>query len=140
MVYTSSTAATEREASVPVAPARLTANLLGIPFGLAGLAQGWTTAHDFIGLPAWPAAVLWIVATGVYLAVAGAYLRYVIGARRAGAEPADLTFGPFTALIFVVPMMLGAELAESASLAGRIIFLIFLALVALYGGGGGGEV
>jgi len=112
----------------------MTANVLGIPFGLAGLAQCWSTAHNLIAVPAWPANLLWIVATVAYLVTAAAYLRNVVSTGRASTEPGDLTYGPFTALIFVVPMMLGAVLAGSAPLIGRVVFLTFLTLVALYGG------
>jgi tellurite resistance protein len=115
----------------PAGSVRMTANLFGIPFGLAGLATSWSTARDFANLPGWPANVLWLVAAVVYLVTLTAYLRNVA---HLSAEPADLTFGPFTSLIFTVPMMLGAELTNFAEMAGRIIFLIFLALVALYGG------
>jgi tellurite resistance protein len=110
---------------------RVTANLFGMPFAFAGLAQCWWTAHELAGVPSWPAQVLWILAAAVYLLTLAGYLRT---ARPLAAEPGDLTFGPFTALILVVPMMLGLALAVPAPAAGRTIFFIFAVLVALYGG------
>lgn len=120
-------------AAVP-GPVRLTANLFGAPFAFAGLAQCWWAAHELAGVPSWPAVLLWIVAAAVYLVTVGAYLINAIRAGRLTAEPGDLTFGPFTALIFAVPMMLGLALAVPAPTAGRTVFFVFAVLVALYGG------
>jgi tellurite resistance protein len=112
----------------------LTANLFGIPFGLAGLAQVWSVAHDLISAPAWPGRVLWVVTALVYLVLLVAYLANVARTGRARTEMSDQTFGPFTALIFILPMLLGVALAGSAPRTGTAIFVVCLVLVALYGG------
>ncbi|WP_250038348.1 hypothetical protein [Paractinoplanes maris] len=119
---------------MPGTTRRLTANLFGIPFAFAGLAQCWWTAHKLTAVPSWPAELLWVVAAAVYLVTVATYLRNAISRGRPADEPGDLTFGPFTALILVVPMMLGLALAVPAPAAGRTIFVIFAVLVALYGG------
>ena len=45
----------------------LTANLFGVAFGIAGLAQAWSTVTRLAGVPDWPGNVLWIVAAFVWL-------------------------------------------------------------------------
>ena len=52
----------------------LTANLFGIPFSLAGLAQCWTTAHALVSAPAWPSHFLWTITGLSYLGLLVAYL------------------------------------------------------------------
>jgi tellurite resistance protein len=112
----------------------LTANLFGIPFGIAGLAQCWSTAHDLVAAPAWPSQVLWVVTGLTYLALLMSYLRNVLSTGRSGTEVGDQTFGPFTALILILPMLLALELARHAPQAGTTIFLVCVVLVAGYGG------
>jgi tellurite resistance protein len=61
-----------------------------------------------------------------------AYLANVAAQRRWKTELSDPTFGPFTALIVIVPMLLGARLAEQARGAGEVVFgcsAIFVVLV-----------
>ncbi len=112
----------------------LTANLFGIPFGLAGLAQCWYTAHDLVAVAAWPGQLLWVVTGLTYLALLVLYLRNVLSTGRARTEAGDRTFGPFTALILILPMLLALALARSAPQTGTAVFLVFVLLVAVYGG------
>ncbi len=45
----------------------LTANLFAVAFGLAGLAQAWSTVTQPAGAAEWPGDALWIVAAAVWL-------------------------------------------------------------------------
>lgn len=112
----------------------LTANLFGIPFGIGGVALCWSTAHRLVGAPSWPGAVLWALAALVHLVLLVAYLRNVVGTGRAATEMSDLTFGPFTALILILPMLFGLAAADYAPRTGTAVFWIFVVLVAVYGG------
>jgi tellurite resistance protein len=111
----------------------LTANLFAVAFGMAGLAQAWSAETQLAGASAWPGNVLWIVAAVVWLMTLIAYLANVAALRRWKTELSDPTFGPFTALIVIVPMLLGARLAEQAREAGEIVFGCSAVLVVLGG-------
>jgi tellurite resistance protein len=112
----------------------LRANLFGIPFGLAGLAQSWSTAHVVVSAPAWPSQLLWVVTALTYVVVLVAYARNVVSTGRGGTETGDLTFGPFTALILILPMLLALALAGYAPRTGTTLFLVFMVAVVVYGG------
>jgi tellurite resistance protein len=114
-------------------PVRLTPNLFGIPFGLCGLAQCWTVAHGLTPVPAWPADTLWVLAAGVWLGILGAYLSNVLVGGRLRTELADSTFAPFTALVAIVPMLLGLAVADQSRALGESIFFVALALTVLIG-------
>jgi tellurite resistance protein len=118
---------------------RVTPNLFGISFGLCGLAQCWSTAHAVTGLPRWPGDTLWIVAAGVWLATLIWYARNVGHGGRLRTELKDPVFAPFTALIVIVPMLLGLALAAHARTAGEIVFLVSLVLTVVLGGWLSGE-
>ena len=77
----------------------LTANLFVVAFGVAGLAQAWSTVTQLAGASDWPGNVLWIVAAVTWLTTLAAYLANVAAQRRWKTELSDPTFGPFTALI-----------------------------------------
>ena len=111
----------------------LTANLFAVPFGIAGLAQAWSTVTQLAGAPDWPGSVLWIVAAVTWLITLSAYLANVAARRRWKTELSDPTFGPFTALIVIVPMLLGVRLAEQARGAGEVVFGCSAVLVVLAG-------
>jgi tellurite resistance protein len=111
----------------------LTANLFAVAFGLAGLAQAWSAATKLAGASDWPGNVLWIVAAVTWLITVAAYLANVAAQRRWRTELSDPTFGPFTALIVIVPMLLGARLAEQARGAGEVVFGCSAVLVVLAG-------
>lgn len=112
----------------------LTANLFAIPFGLAGLAQAWSALMKFVHGPDWPANVLWIVAALVWLITLVGYLTNVAVQRRWKTELSDPTFGPFTVLIVIVPMLLSVPLAGQATGAGEVVFWCAATLTVLVGG------
>ncbi|WP_234532044.1 TDT family transporter [Streptomyces shenzhenensis] len=120
--------------STKASPYRLAPNLFGIGFGIAGLAQLWSTAADTVAAPAWPAEFLWILAALTWLVTLAAYLRNVVSQGRLRTEVADPTTGPFTALIVIVPMMLGVALAPHARVAGEVVFTVSLVLTVALGG------
>lgn len=111
----------------------LTANLFAVTFGLAGLAQAWSAATQLAGASDWPGNVLWIVAALTWLVTLAAYLANVAAQRRWKSELSDPTFGPFTALIVIVPMLLGVRLAQQARGAGEVVFGCSAILVVLVG-------
>jgi tellurite resistance protein len=115
------------------APVRLPPNLFAIPFGFCGLAECWSLAHDLAFVPAWPADTLWVLAAGVWLGILGAYLVDVVAGGRVRSELADPTFSPFTALISIVPMLLGLAVADDSQALGGAIFFVALALTVLIG-------
>ncbi|MEE4545901.1 TDT family transporter [Streptomyces sp. V4-01] len=121
--------------TAPAASAyRLTPNLFGIGFGVAGLAQAWTAAADSVHAPAWPSYVLWILAAAIWLFTLIAYARNVAAQGRLRAELPDPVLGPFTALIAIVPMLLGVALAPHARSAGEAVYAAGLVLTVLMGG------
>lgn len=111
----------------------LTANLFAVTFGLAGLAQAWSAATQLAGASDWPGNVLWIVAALTWLVTLAAYLANVAAQRRWKSELSDPTFGPFTALIVIVPMLPGVRLAQQARGAGEVVFGCSAILVVLVG-------
>jgi tellurite resistance protein len=115
-------------------PLRLTANLFGLPFGLCGTAQAWSAGRDLAGVPAWPAAVLWVLAAAAWLVTLVAYGVDVVTDGRWRTEPADPVFGPFTVLAAIVPMLLGVELSRYARPAGEVVFVTALVATVLAGG------
>ena len=121
------------ERADPGTPLHLTANLFAIPFGLAGLAQAWSLATDLAGASDWPGNVLWIVAAVAWVVTLAAYLANVAGQRRWKTELSDPTFGPFTSLIVIVPMLFGVRLAAEARGAGEAVFWCSAILVVLVG-------
>lgn len=123
-----------RRGSRPRARHRLTANLFGIPLGLAGVAQCWTVAHEVGTAPPWPGDVLWVLVAAVWLLVAGAYYARHHRPADLAQELADPTFGPFVAVSAIVPMMLGAALARHLPTAGHVVFLVALVLTLIAGG------
>jgi tellurite resistance protein len=119
---------------LPAAAApRVTPNVFGIPFGVCGLAQCWSVAHVTTDVPAWPAQSLWVVAAGVWVATVVAYVTDLIRGGRLGTELQDPTFAPFTAVAFIVPMLLGVALAPHARTAGVTVFAVALALTVVIG-------
>jgi tellurite resistance protein len=111
----------------------LTAHLFAVAFGLAGLAQAWSTVTGLAGASDWPGDALWIVAAVTWLITLTAYLANVAAQHRWRTELSDPTFGPFTSLIVIVAMLLGARLAEQARGAGEVVFVCSTVLVVLVG-------
>jgi tellurite resistance protein len=95
-----------KRAEVQGGALHLTANLFAVAFGMAGLAQAWSAATKLAGASDWPGNVLWIVAAVTWLITAVAYLANVASQRRWKTELSDPTFGPFTTLIVIVPVLL----------------------------------
>jgi tellurite resistance protein len=111
----------------------LTANLFAVAFGVVGLAQAWAAAALLAGDSDWPANVLWIVGAVIWLITLAGYLANVAAQRRWKTELSDPTFGPFTSLIVIVPMLLGTRLAQQARGAGEVVFWCSVVLVVLAG-------
>jgi tellurite resistance protein len=111
----------------------LPANLFAVAFGLAGLAQAWSAVTQLAGAQDWPGSALWILTAVIWLITLAAYLPNVAAQHRWKTELSDQTFGPFTALIVIVPMLLGARLAEQARGAGEVVFGCSAVLVVLTG-------
>ncbi|WHM28729.1 TDT family transporter [Streptomyces sp. BPPL-273] len=106
---------------------RLAPNLFGISFGTAGLAQLWTLARHTTEVPDWPGAALWITAAALWAVTATAYCANALSQGRLRSEPAHPTTGPFTALLPIIPMLLGVALEPYAGTAGKVVFVIGLA-------------
>jgi tellurite resistance protein len=115
-------------------PYRLTPNLFGIGFGIAGLAQVWAVAADTVGAASWPSYALWILAAAVWLFTLVGYVRNVTAQGRLRTELPDPILGPFTALITIMPMLLGVALAPHARTAGEVVYAVALVLTVLLGG------
>jgi tellurite resistance protein len=103
-------------------PLYLTANLFAVAFGVAGLAQAWSAVTQFASGPGWPGDALWIVTAILWLVTLIGYLVNVAAQRRWRTEMSDPTFGPFTALIVILPMLLGLALAAHIKAAGEVVF------------------
>jgi hypothetical protein len=54
--------ATHRPAGIQETGLYLTASLFAVAFGVAGLAQAWSTVTRLANVPDWPGNVLWIAA------------------------------------------------------------------------------
>jgi tellurite resistance protein len=60
-------------ADVPRAPIRLTPNLFAISFGLAGLAECWSTAAELTTIPSGVGDALWVVTAALWVVIGLAY-------------------------------------------------------------------
>ncbi|MFB2599026.1 transporter [Herbiconiux sp. P17] len=119
--------------AAPAAPPRIPLNTLAIGLGLAGVAEAWTAAVRVIGLPVVVAQAFWAVAAiaWVWLIVA-----HLVRGRRSGQplieqlrHPAQ---GPLAAIVPVVGMLLGSDLARWVPVAGTVLVLASLAATALF--------
>ena len=115
------------------APLHLTANLFAACFGLAGLALAWTSLMRLVHGPDWPGNALYVVAALVWLMTTVAYLGNVSAQHRWKQELSDQTLGPFTSLVFIVPVLLSVPLAEQARGAGEVVFGCATVLMVLFG-------
>jgi tellurite resistance protein len=115
------------------APPTLPPNLLGIPFGLAGLSTAWLYAarHDLA-----PEAIgdaVAVVAAVVWVVVLAAYLRK--GPRAVAADLTDPILGPFAGLAFVVPLVLVAGgVVPHAHDLGVVLVDVLIALIVVGAG------
>jgi len=113
---------------------RITANLFGIPLGLCGLAQCWTTAGNLDITPRWPADVLWIATAAVWVIVATAYFGRYHRPTDLASQLADPKFGPFVPVSALVPVLLASALARHAPTAGHVLFWVAMVVTLLLGG------
>jgi tellurite resistance protein len=113
-------------------PRRVPPNLLGIPFGLAGLAEAWRAAAPVLGTPAAVAYGFFALAAAAWLILLTLYLAQ--GPRRLLADFRDPVLAPFVSLAAIIPMILATALVTAAFAAGRVLALIFLAVTYAYGG------
>jgi tellurite resistance protein len=114
-------------------PLSLKPNLFAACFGLAGLASAWTTLMRLVHGPDWPGNALYIVAALVWLITVIGYLGNVTAQRRWRQELSDQTLGPFTSLIFIVPVLLSVPLAQQARGAGEVVFGCATTATVLFG-------
>ena len=103
-----------RVISPPGHPRRITPNLFGISFGLAGLAQAWTEAGRLSPTPTAVADAFWLIAGAAWLITLALYLRSIFTDGRTRTELADPTFGPFVAVPAIVGMLLTGGLEPVA--------------------------
>jgi tellurite resistance protein len=114
-------------------------SLLGIPFGLAGLGEAWTTLSDEQHAPALVGEVILLVSAASWLAVVAAYLGHLtaVPSRWAAVRDdlLDPVAAPFAALALIVPVLLASEgLFPRAATPGRVLTDVFIALTVLLGG------
>jgi tellurite resistance protein len=119
---------------LPPGAKRITPNLFGISFGIAGVAEAWAATGALFKAPTGVADTIWILAAVVWAITTVAYVRYVAVGQRLRADLLDPVFAPFLAVAAIVPMLLGTALAAHARTAGVTIFTI--ALIATIGFGG----
>lgn len=115
-------------------PLHLGANVFGISFGLAGFAQAWSAASMLTRVATWPADALWILTAAVWLVTVIGYSANIVAGSRWRAQLMDPVHAPFTALVFIVPMMLGVTLAGHARGFGEAVFVVALIGTVLLGG------
>lgn len=116
-------------------PLRVTANLFGIGFGLAGLAGSWQAAAQTTSAPDWVAGALAVVAAAAWLAVGAAWVAQLArGLRSLSGELHDGVLGPYVSLLPIVGMLLALDLYPHALGAGRVLFGVFAAATVLLGG------
>ena len=106
----------------PLSPLHLTANLLGLPFGLCGLAQCWSTASTLQGLPAWPGLTVWFLAGLAWLITLVGYGANVVATTfQVGASlAASFTLQTATAIIAAGSIVGAALVAALAPLGSRL--------------------
>ncbi|MFI7067577.1 hypothetical protein ACIBL3_41735 [Kribbella sp. NPDC050124] len=117
-------AQTNSSSALPIA-------LFSIPLGLAGLGGEWNAARRLLGASAVPAAVAYAAAAAVWAAFT---ITYVVGAirQRPGRLGVDLRhplFGPLTAYIPVIAILLTAYYAADLGASAR--WLCYAAVAAL---------
>jgi tellurite resistance protein len=111
-------------------------NFFGMPFGLAGLGEVWTTLADYHHAPALVGELMLLLSAAVWLTLMIAYLAHVLP-RRSEVEATllDPVAAPFASLAFITPMLLaGQGLYPHAAVAGRVVTDVFLVLTVLLGG------
>jgi tellurite resistance protein len=121
-------------AARPRPPVRITANLFGVGFGLAGLAAAWQAAAPVTSAPGWVADALAVAAAAAWLAAGSAWItQLLIGQRGLSSELHDQVLGPFVSLLPIVGMLLALDLYSHGPGAGRVLFGLFAAATLLLG-------
>jgi tellurite resistance protein len=119
-----------------MAPRKIPVNFFGMPFGLAGLGEVWTTLAGYRSAPALVGEVLFLFSAAVWIVLVIGYLRHLIA--RLSTLVADLrdpVAAPFTSLAVITPMLLTSQgLYPHAALAGQVVTDVFLVLTVLLGG------
>ncbi|HTX01310.1 MAG TPA: hypothetical protein VMD59_21175, partial [Acidimicrobiales bacterium] len=113
-------------------PHRITPNLFGIAFGLAGLAEAWRAAGQVLGIPRAVPDTIDLASSLVWATLVVAYLQQ--GRRQVSADLRDDVLAPFVSLAPITAMLLSSALAAVAFSAGQILVAVFLVLTLLLGG------
>lgn len=115
------------------APARYPFTTFAISFGLAGLAGVWTRAAPAVGLPRAVPQTFWAVAAiaWVWLVVAHC-VRGVRSEQDLISHLRHPVQGPIASLAPVVAMLLAADLFTWSPVAGRVLFLLALAVSVVF--------
>jgi tellurite resistance protein len=114
---------------------RIPLNTLAIAFGLAGLAEVWTTASRLLGVPALVGQLIW---AGVLVA----WIWLIVAHLRRGAKSGESLLtqlkhpaqGPIAALAPVVGMLIGADLYGFVPAAGATLVVLSIVVAALFAG------
>jgi tellurite resistance protein len=115
-------------------------NLLGIPFGLAGLGEAWTALATEQHAPALVGEIVLLISAGSWLTVLGAYASHLITAASSAwaalrGDLLDPVAAPFASLAFIVPVLLASDgLFHQAATPGRVLTDVFIAGTVLLGG------
>lgn len=114
---------------------RIPLNTLAIAFGLAGLAEVWTTASRLLGVPSLVGQLIWAGVLVAWIWLIVAHLRR--GAKSGESLLAQLKHpaqGPIAALAPVVGMLIGADLYGFVPAAGATLVVISIVVAALFAG------
>jgi tellurite resistance protein len=111
-------------------------NFFGMPLGLAGLGEVWTTLADHHHAPALVGELLLLLSAAVWLMLVITYLAHVLPRpSEVAAALLDPVAAPFASLALITPMLLaGQGLYPRAAVAGRVLTDVFLVLTVLLGG------
>jgi tellurite resistance protein len=120
----------------PTSAPKIPLNFFGMPFGLAGLGEAWTTSARYHHAPHLVGELILLLSAAVWLVVLGAYLRHLMRDRTViGKDLLDPIAAPFASLALITPMLLASVgLYPHAQTSGRAITDVFLVLTVLLGG------
>jgi tellurite resistance protein len=107
------------------------ASVFAIPFGLAGLSAVWRAAVPALGVPQAVSDAFFIVTAVVWLIVVVCYAAQ--GPGRAIADAHDAVLGAYLPVWTFPPLILAAALAPSAFAAARVLVIVFLVLMMVFG-------
>jgi tellurite resistance protein len=126
MDTTGSTAATRRGRRRRIPP-----NLFGIPFGISGVADVWSTAASTLGISTAVPDAIDILAAATWVVVVGLYFSQ--GTARLKADVRDPVLAPFVALSPIAPILSAVTLSNYAFDAARAVIAVLVALTVLFG-------